>query len=391
MPNEVRDAPADGLDTSDIDRFIGRPLARSGPIDPIGGNDIRRWVQAMHHPNRLYLDPEFAEESRFGRLVAPQSFAIACVYGHGARPAAVGNVPESHMLFGGDEWWFFGPRIFPGDRIFVDQMPFDYRVSDTRFAGPTLIQRGDNHYVNDRGEKIATQRSTMIRYRPDDRPAADFDPGATEEPQWTDDALAQIVEQRRAYLETIHGLGHERRNWSDVSVDDELPVSVMGPHSVASFATEWRAYIFTSWNSMHNEEYMRYGYNGSLEEMTFPAGRDWDPEFHDGAYYGNARGHLFGRYARRIGMPRPYGYGASMGSWVTDYLSSWAGEWGFVRHLNVQYRGPVLSGDVTYLRGTVTAKAPVDDGAGNMVSVECAMTNQRDEVIAKGTAEVQLP
>ena len=34
------------------------------------------------------------------------------------------------------------------------------------------------------------------------------------------------------------------------------------------------------------------------------------------------------RYAQRIGMPRAYGYGASMGAWVLDYLTNWAGEWG---------------------------------------------------------------
>src|SRR3546814_9614589 len=55
------------------------------------------------------------------------------------------------------------------------------------------------------------------------------------------------------------------------------------------------------------------------------------PELTDGAYYGPSRGHLFPKYARKIGMPRSYGYGASMGAWVTDYLAGWAGEWGIDR------------------------------------------------------------
>ncbi len=53
--------------------------------------------------------------------------------------------------------------------------------------------------------------------------------------------------------------------------------------------------------------------------------------------------HLFPQWARKIGMPRGYGYGASMGAWVTDYLAGWAGEHGMVAHSIANYRGPALS------------------------------------------------
>ena len=68
------------------------------------------------------------------------------------------------MLFGGDEWWFFGPRIYPGDRMHSERSTFDYHVTNTSFAGPTMFQRGDTMYVNQRGEQVALQRSTAIRY-----------------------------------------------------------------------------------------------------------------------------------------------------------------------------------------------------------------------------------
>ena len=56
-----------------------------------------------------------------------------------------------------------------------------------------------------------------------------------------------------------------------------------------------------------------------------------NPELTDGAYYGPSRGHLQPRWAQHVGMPRGYGYGASMGAWIIDYVAAWAGEWG-VRH-----------------------------------------------------------
>ncbi|MBK6738002.1 MAG: hypothetical protein IPG64_08825 [Haliea sp.] len=61
----------------------------------------------------------------------------------------------------------------------------------------------------------------------------------------------------------------------------------------------------------------------------------------DGAYFGPSRGHLFPAWAQRVGHAVPsYGYGASMGAWMLDYLSGWAGEWGQVVHCNSAYRSP---------------------------------------------------
>ena len=56
-----------------------------------------------------------------------------------------------------------------------------------------------------------------------------------------------------------------------------------------------------------------------------------DPALTDGLYAGAARGHADAEGAKVIGLPRPYGYGASMGAWVLDYVAAWAGEYG-VRH-----------------------------------------------------------
>ena len=95
------------------------------------------------------------------------------------------------------------------------------------------------------------------------------------------------------------------------------------------------------------------------------------------------------QYAQLIGLPRGYGYGASMGAWILDYLTNWAGEWGEVANSNLQYRAPAFTGDVTYLDGEVTR---VDlDGPQPIASVKVTMTNQRDEVMAAGTAELRLP
>ena len=149
------------LDCSDIDQHLGKPMAPAKMKEPLHNNDFRRWAQAMHYPNLLHYDHEFSAEGRYGRLVAPQSFAVSADDGHGAAPACVGLIPDSHLIFAGDEWWFYGPQIFGGDDITNEKVPFDYVIKDTSFAGPTCFQAGDNNYYNQSGDFIAKQRAAL--------------------------------------------------------------------------------------------------------------------------------------------------------------------------------------------------------------------------------------
>jgi N-terminal half of MaoC dehydratase len=380
------------LDCSDIDQYLGKPCDSSPLREPISNTDIRRWVQAMHYPNLLHYDPAFSGASRYGKLVAPQSFAIATDDGHGAVPACVGKIPESHLLFGGDEWWFYGTPVHGGDTIFNERIPFDYAVKNTGFAGPTCFQRGDNNYYNQHGDKIAKQRSTTIRYKAE-AGAASTDMANAEDPEWSKDELDALEERKLSWIKMLHALGHDKRYWDDANIGDALPERVFGPHSIASFTTEWRAFIVNTWGTMDLKL-------NDLEAMGFtremagyendPAMQLINPEFTDGAYIGPSRGHLFPKWARTIGMPRGYGYGASMGSWITDYLSGWAGEWGQVVHSNCSYRGPAFTGDITIMTGEIIDKM-VDEEGRNLVQVSVKMANQLGTTMATAKAEIELP
>jgi hypothetical protein len=380
------------LDCSDIDRYLGKPIEGARLKDPIGNLDIKRWAQAMHYPNGLHYDNAYAAESIFGRLVAPQSFAVACDDGHGSAPSCVGRIPESHLLFGGDEWWFYGPRIFGGDMIHNERIPFDYVVKETKFAGPTCFQRGDNHYYNQQGDKIATQRSTSIRYSA--AAARNIGVKPTEDPVWTDAQLAELEERKFEYIKMLHDLGHGKRYWDDVKVGDKLPTRVIGVHSIASFTTEWRAFIMTIWGGMRRRTDIDLAELGFTADM---AGKEMDgpleklnPEQTDGAYIGPSRGHLFPRWAHYIGMSRAYGYGASMGAWIVDYLAGWAGEWGMVVHSNCAYRGPAHTGDITIFNANVIDKL-VDEQGRHVVQVDFKMSNQLGTTMSTAKAEIQLP
>lgn len=384
----------DDLDASDLDRYMGVPMEPGELKEPVVTNDIRRWVQAMHYPNPLHYDERWAEASRFGAIVAPQSYTVATDTSHGCSPAQVGKIPDSHLIFGGDDWWFFGPRVAPGDHMVCHRMPYDYRVTETSFAGPTCFQRGDTLYINQRGERVALQRSTSIRYRV--RQAREkklFD--EPKEPNWTDEQLEDLEKRKLAFIDQIQELGHGKRLWGDVEVGDRLAGNVLGPHSLASFATEWRAFPMTVWGATaKGPTTVRAEELGYTKEMAgFEGDRRMErvnPELTDGAYYGPSRGHLQPRWAQHVGMPRGYGYGASMGAWIIDFVAGWAGEWGFVTHSSAQYRNPAFTGDVTILAGEVTDKR-VERKRRHLVTVKVELRNQDDAVLAKATADVELP
>jgi acyl dehydratase len=392
MADTESPATQPALDCSDIDQYLGKPIESSPLREVLGNTDIRRWVQAMHYPNLLHYDPKFAAESRWGKLVAPQSFPIVMDDGHGSAPACVGKIPDSHLLFGGDEWWFYPVPVFGGDTISNERIPFDYVVKNTGFAGPTCFQRGDNFYRNQHGELVAKQRSTAIRYHAH-AGAENTNPGDADEPVWTEAELADLETRKFEWIQMLHDLRHGKRWWDDVNVGDTLPPRVFGPHTVASFATEWRSYLFSVWGTLDRREI-------NLEDFGFSpefAGHENDPimerinpELTDGAYIGASRGHLFPEWARKIGMPRAYGYGASMGAWITDYFAGWAGEWGMVVHSAANYRGPALSGDITVMTGTVLDKL-IDEEGRHLIQVDCRMANQKGGIQATAKAEIALP
>src|SRR5262245_5223342 len=225
------------LDTTDVDRWVGVPVGGAQPKLPFDANDIRRFVQGMDNPHRLYWDDDYAASSPFGGIVAPQSY-FGGGPGTGATPAIQGVIPGSHMLFGGDEQWFYGTRIYPGDRLRLARMIVDYRVTDTRFAGPTMFSRGDTTYVNQRGEYVAKQRSTAIRYLVDNAQKLQSLMSDTEEPEWTDEQLEEIRLEKLEWVRSFPG--PRKRLWDDVQVGEQMTRRPLGPHSVQTFTSESR-------------------------------------------------------------------------------------------------------------------------------------------------------
>jgi acyl dehydratase/uncharacterized protein YnzC (UPF0291/DUF896 family) len=394
---QITEAEITGLDLSDVEHRVGKPVGGGQLWEPCSASDIRRWVMAMDYPNPLHWDHEFARESAFGGLVAPQSIAVGLDYGHGAAPACVGYIPGSHLIFGGEEWWFYGSRVRVGDTLFQERRFHDYKVADTKFAGPTMFSRGDTTHTNQHGALVARERSTAIRYlaaEAEKRGMYENQLGAIK--RWTQAELTEIEKLRHDWL-LSNRLGVSP-HFEEVKVGDKLPRRVIGPHSIASFTTEYRAFLFNIWGTfgwVAPEGVADPWINqdpGWVEGFAFDEeGAKIDPRKRDGLYVGPSRGHIDADKAGEVGMARAYGYGATMGAWCTDYLAYWAGNDGMVRHSKADFRGPAFEGDVTYFDAEVVAKEPESVWGVPLVQVKLRLTNQDGGVLVTCTAEVELP
>ena len=385
------------LDLSDVEHRVGQLVGGGQLLEPCNRTDIRRWVMAMDYVNPLHWDSEFARASKFGDIIAPQSMAVALDFGHGCQPACVGHIPGSHLIFGGEEWWFYGTQIRPGDQLFQERRFHDYKVTDTKFAGPTMFARGDTTHRNQNGDLIAKARSTTIRYLAvEAEKRGMFEAQAGLPKRWTNAELIEIEKIRNDWLMS-NRMGFSPR-FGAVSVGDRLPRRVIGPHSIASFTTEYRAFLFNNWGSFNwtapqgvedpwiNQDpgwVEGFGFDDELAKV--------DPRARDGLYVGPSRGHIDDSKASEVGMSRAYGYGATMAAWNTDYLAFWAGHGGMVRHAKSDFRGPAFETDVTFIEGEVVDKIEKSDWGVPVVQIKVRMSNQDDTTVVTSLNEVELP
>ncbi|QIG80832.1 FAS1-like dehydratase domain-containing protein [Stakelama tenebrarum] len=389
--------PVVKMDLSDVEPRVGKLVGGGQVRDPLTGSDLRRWVMAMDYANPVHWDPVFAEQTRFGGLIAPQSIVSCMDYGHGCQPACVGFIEGSHLIFGGEEWWYYGAQIRPGDRTLQERRFHDYKVTDTKFSGPTMFSRGDTIHRKQDGSLVAKERSTAIRYLASEAERLGmYDQMLGELKRWTAEEIAELDALRHAWiLSNREGVSPR---WEEVAVGDTLPRRVIGPHTKASFATEYRAFLFNTWGA-----YDWVAPEG-VEDPWINQNPGWTPGFEfdeegalidprkrDGLYLGPSRGHVDDEKAGKVGMSRAYGYGATMGAWCVDYLAYWAGWDGMVRWIKADFRGPAFEGDATYFDAEVVEKREETEWGMPLVRVKLTLANQDGMKLVTATADVQLP
>ena len=329
--------------------------------------------------NPLYCDPDYAKNTRWGRLLAPPTFLYTM-----GEDAAPKPDPETKALLKGDpfaglgsyqavmdfEWW----RPFElGDNADCLRTQVGVESKTSSFGGRTAHVTNDMIYRNQRGELTCLQRGTWInaeRHTSRERKKEHDLP----EP-YTPEQLAEIdatyaAETRR---------GSETRYYEDVQVGEELPLKVKGPLTttdVVVWHLGWGMQL-TPPGAFKIAARIRAKAPG-----LYPPNVLNIPDTVQRLHWEPAR-------AQELGLPTSYDYGGMRETWLAHLLTDWIGDDGWLWKLSIQHRRFNFVGDTTWLKGKVTGKQQVD--GRNEVSIELWCENQRGVITSPATAVVLLP
>jgi len=136
---------------------------------PIAVSDIRKWAIAVYWPEkppRIYWDEEYARQTRWGGIIAPQDFNPFAWPVEREIPAAratpQGGGPGTRGMNGGQTDSFFAP-MRPGDVIRARSRLRDWNEEQTRL-GLTLFTFTETEWWNQNNELVKRRVSTGIRY-----------------------------------------------------------------------------------------------------------------------------------------------------------------------------------------------------------------------------------
>jgi acyl dehydratase len=122
-------------------------------------DNVRHHAHGIGDDNPLWCDPDYAQATRHGGLLAPPSFLFAC-----SRSASgyVGGLPGVHAMWAGANWiWHQWPRRRNG--VTAESWLRNLIPHETRFAGRAIEQVYHVNFFNQAGDRLAEVDSWVFR------------------------------------------------------------------------------------------------------------------------------------------------------------------------------------------------------------------------------------
>lgn len=340
----------------------------------------RHFAYGYGDDNPLWCDRRYGEDTRWGGLIAPPNFFYTM--GEADAPplseqdratlkgdplAGLGSY-QAEMEF---EWW---RPLRLGDGLRKRSALVGVKVNEaSEFSGRTVAETQAFIFRNQNGELTAIQRGTWIRA---ERKASAERKKSYDLPKpYTDEQLAEIDAAYDA--ETIRGA--DTLYFEDVQEGDVLPPIVRGPLRTSDLII-WHI----GWGM----------------QLTPPGGFGISYRIRKkapGMFTRNAlnipdtvqRLHWEQDWANQLGIPIPYDYGGLRETLLTNLITNWMGDDGWLWKMSCQHRRFVYTGDTYWVRGEVVGKHQTADR--NEVHLRVRVENQWGAVVTPGEAVVLLP
>jgi len=335
-------------------------------------DNIRHYAHGIGDDNPLWCEPDYANQTRFGSLIALPSFLFAT-----SRIASgyVGGLPGIHAMWAGADWTWHHP-VHRNDAISTESYLKDLIEHQTRFSGRAVQQIYHVDFFNQDRVRVAECDSWCFRTERD--AARETGTKYTEvkargEKRYTPEELEEIFQHYAN--EEIRGA--TPRYFEDTEIGEALPRMVKGPMTVTGFiayAQGWGG-LYIRANKLAWKQVSRHAGLGIPNRFNIPDCPErvhWEQEF-----------------AHKVGAPGAYDYGPERCSWMTHHMTNWIGDDGFLVSSATKIRRHNPEGDALFIDGSVTGKFE-KDGDG-FVEVTHEARNQDDELSILGTAVARLP
>lgn len=354
--------------------LIGTPIRVEQWNHEASRDVIRHYAWGIGDDNPLYCEPDYAEKSRWGSIIAPPTFFFA-IFDAVVAP----GLPDIQWIYSGVDC-DFKEVIRRGDEITTKAEYVAMKELPAKRSGRMVVQTGDVRYFNQSGRETTRVMSHCFRVA---RTAASggLRYEAREEHRYTQEDLraietAVIGEYRR---------GAEALFWEDVQVGDQLPGTVRGPINRLDMTCYYAGAVGTSGYKSTKLKW-QYAYLARNNPDKLP--NNYDPSYYAAAVSPSI-GHQDEAVATsEIGMPGPYDNGPQRIGMLTTCITNWMGDEGLLRRYSVRLKLPVIFGDTHFFKGKVKGKS--QEGERGLVELSVWAENQLGETTATGNAVVEL-
>lgn len=168
----------------EIYAFVGREVCPPTPArDDVNAAMIRQWTEIMGDTNPAYTDTQWAANSTRGRTIAPPAMMYA--WGQQGFAVTTGRPPDAQAdlvnlfnkhgytgVLGTNVKQEYFKEVSPGDNVVMAMVIDNISERKTTGRGPGYFFETLATFTNQHGEKIGTQRFKVLKFIPQEQPAA---------------------------------------------------------------------------------------------------------------------------------------------------------------------------------------------------------------------------
>ncbi len=341
---------------------------------------IRHYVDCIGDRNPLFRFEEYAKGTRWGGIIAPPGFPDSLLHCYGYKVDSeevrkkLGGTMRSPQ---GIKREFF-QTIRPGDHIRVVKRYLGIKQIESKREKDSLcfVDTYRRSLINQREEVVCNHDTSLYIYL---NSVVD-----KEHPMWPGRKRYRLTDEERDAIE--RGYDEEKFRggntlfWEDVSVGNTFKLHDIGPHAVydsVAYAVGGMAGHVIAYDVEH-------------ERIRGRRAWSWlDPEVNAWTCSGICH------FVDNVGHTGQWTGGLAIGFWpqaaglMGRLLSSWIGDDGFVKRMDVDYPSNVIVGDVFRHTGKVTKKY-IDKGE-HVVDVEAECRNAHDNfLLIHATGTIRL-